>query len=208
MLTKAQERKVLKLNLKEQEEWLNQHLPNRVAAAWVDLPNMKGEWEWKGQRSLGLVHFAKEVNENQIWCYCRAVENGQKAAMRFLIEFVGIRLKPDLKPDSNNEKKGIPDRPSKFGGETDVSIQSFTTDGSDLQIALDTIDESSKAWILARVWNGCTQSCVYPTFKTGHYRADPPDLAKGFPIIVEHLQAKLYGPRGGKSLSQIVREQH
>ena len=86
MLTKAQERKVLKLNPKEQEEWLNQHLPNRVGAAWMRLTEMKGEWEWKQHPKPA------SADENQVWCIDRAAELGQKAAMRCLIEFVGIAL--------------------------------------------------------------------------------------------------------------------
>jgi hypothetical protein len=196
--------KVLKLTPDEQMSWLNEHLPNRVGAAWVDLPDMKGDWEWKWQRPLGPGHFTRNVDENQIWCYCRAVENGQKAAMRFLIEFVGIALRED----KENIEEGIPGRPTIYAAGTDVSIQSFAADGSDLQITLDTTDKSSKAWILARVWNGCTQSCVHPTFNSKHYRADPSDLAVAFKIIVEQLQAKLYDPSGGKRLSEIVMEQH
>jgi hypothetical protein len=200
----SKQRNVLKLSPDDQEAWLDQHLPNRVGAVWVDLPDMKGGWEWKGQRPLGPGHFAQNADRNQVWCICRAVENGQKAAMRFLIEFVGIALKED----KNYKEEGIPGRPTKYDDGTDVSIQCFATNGNDLQITLNTTDKSSKAWILARVWNGCTQSCVHPTFKTDHYRAEPADLAEAFTIITEHLQAKLYGPRGGKSLSQIVREQH
>lgn len=182
----------MKLNPKEQEEWLIQHLPNRVGAAWVDLPDMQGEWDWKGQRPLGPGHFTRNVDENQVWCYCRAVENGQKAAMRWLIEFVGIRL----------NEKGKPDRPRRL--DTDVSIQSFVADGSDLQVSR----TSSEAMSLARVWQGCSKSCVHSTFRTNHCSADPPELAKAFAIIVEHLQAKLYDPSGGKRLSEIVMEQH
>jgi hypothetical protein len=157
---------------------------------------MKGEWEWKRQRPLHPGDFAENADENQVWCICRAVEHGQKAAMRWLIEFVGILLNKDERPD----------RPCRHAN--DVSIQSFVTDGSDLELTLDIADLSSKAWILANVWLGCTQSCVHSTFKTNHPRADPPELAEAFTIIVEHLQAKLYGPRGGNRLSQIVRGQH
>ncbi len=181
---------VLKLDSIEQQTWLIQHLPNRVCAAWVDLPDMKGGWEWKGQRPLGPSHFAQNADKNQVWCICRAVENGQKAVTRWLIEFVGICL----------NKKGEPDRPSRL--DTDVSIQSFVADGSDLQVDL----KSPKALTLAHVWQGCSKSCVHSTFRTNHFRADPLQLAEAFSIIVEHLQAKLYGPRGGKPLSEIVRE--
>ena len=179
---------VLKLSPDERRSWLNEHLPNRVGAAWVWLPGMRGEWEWKRNRD-----FAESADGNQVWCIGRAAEHGQKAAMRWLIEFVGVCL--------NN--KGKPDRPGRH--RTDVSIQSFVDDGSDLQIILDTSDKSSKAWILANVWQGCSQSCVHSTFRTNHPRADPPQLAEALKIIVEHLQEKLYG---SECLSLIVRGKH
>jgi len=198
----SKQRNVFKLSPIEQEAWLSQDLPNRVGAAWMRLTEMKGEWEWK-------QHPKKpSVDENQVWCIDRAAELGQKTAMRCLIEFVGIALSPENK---KKNKKGIPCRPYEYDCNTDVSIQSFVADGSNLEIPLEPLDiqdQSSKAWVLAKVWKGCTQSCVHLTFKTNHYRADPPKLAVALTIIVEHLQAQLYGPRGGKSLSQIVREQH
>ncbi|MEK7684899.1 MAG: hypothetical protein AAB466_05720 [Verrucomicrobiota bacterium] len=192
----SKQRNVLKLGPDEQDSWLNQHLPNRVGAAWVCLPAIKGEWEWKRQRPLQPGDFAENADGNQVWCICRAVEHGQKAAMRWLIEFVGIY----------RNEAGKPDRPRRRPN--DVSIQSFVADGSEFQVILDTADPSSMAMILADVWMGCTQSCVHSTFRTNHPSADPPELAKAFTIIVEHLQAKLYGPRGGNRLSQIVRGQH
>lgn len=200
----SKQRKVLELQPDEQDCWLLEHLPNRVCAAWVWLHSMKGEWEWNRQRPLPPGErqrdFAENADGNQVWCIGRAAEHGQKAAMRGLIEFVGIVL----------SKTGKPQRPSGYDNDIpkEVSIQSFVTDGSDLQIPLDSNNPSPTAWILARVWKGCTQSCVHPTFKTNHDRADPPELAEAFTIIVEHLQAKLYEPRGGKRLSEIAREKY
>jgi hypothetical protein len=195
----SKQRNVLKLDPDEQLSWLNQHLPNRIGAAWVRLTEMKGEWEWKQHSDF--------VKNNQVWCIDRAAELGQKAAMRCLIEFVGIALS---KEDKKKNKKGIPCRPTEYDGDTDVSIQSFVADGSDRQIPLEPIDiqdESSRAWVLAKVWKGCTQSCGHLTFKTKHPSADPPELAVALTIIVEHLQAQLYTPSGGKRLSEIVKEQ-
>jgi hypothetical protein len=184
----SKQRAVLKLSPDEQLAWFNQHLPNRIGAAWVWLPGLKGEWEWKGDQ---CDDFDKNADANHVWCIGRAVDHGRKAAMRWLIEFVGIYLK-------NN---GTPGRPNRKDNE--VSIQSFVADESDLQIPL----ESSKALILARVWKGCTQSSLHSTFRTNHPREDPAALAEAFAIIVQQLQAKLYDPAGGKSLNEIVREQ-
>ena len=194
----SQRRNVLKLDdPDETNSWLTQHLPNRVCAAWVRLPEMKGEWRCKQERQLGPADFAN-VGPNEVWCICRAVEHGRKAAMRWLIEFVGIDF---------DDKTGKPGRPKRC--DKDVSIQSFVAKGSelDLQIALDISNPSPEACILADVWKGCTQSSVHSTFGTNHPPEDPAALAKAFSIIVEHLQAKLYGPRDGKRFSEIVREQ-
>lgn len=185
----SKQQDVLKLSPDERQSWLTEHLPNRIGSAWVWLPGLKNDWEWKTHKDFG-----QDADPNQVWCIGRAVENGQKAAMRWLIEFVGIRLK-------KKDDKDIPDRPIRAG--TDVSIQSFVDDGADLQIDLDTDNMSSRAWILAKVWQGCSKSSVHSTFKTGHYRADPPQLAAAFMIIVEHLQEKLYK---SECLSRILTE--
>ena len=188
-----QKKSVLKLGSDEQAVWLNQHLPNRVGAAWVWLPDLTGEWEWKEEEQRD---FDQNADRNHVWCIGRSVDHGRKAAMRWLIEFVCIRLNGDERPDRPGRKKN------------EVSIQSFITEGGNLEIPLDTADPSSAAWILARVWQGCTQSSMHSTFKTDHPREDPKALAEAFAIIVEHLQAKLYDLAGGKSLNQIAREQH
>jgi hypothetical protein len=182
-------KQVLELTPDERKSWLNDHLPNRVGAAWVWLPDLKGDWEWKSHRD-----FAENADRNQVWCIGRAAEHGQKTAMRWLIEFLGVCF---------DSKKREPCRPARR--RTDVSIQSFVDDGSDLQIVLDKADRSSEAWILADVWQGCSQSCVHSTIRTNHPRADPPQLAKALQIIVEHLQRKLYG---SESLSRIVRDKN
>jgi len=186
---------VLTLDVNEQDCWLNRHLPNRVGAAWPWLPGLSGEWEWKGDQ---WDDFDKNADRNHVWCIGRAVDHGRKAAMRWLIEFVGISF------DHNTKEPISP--PRRLA--TDVWIQCFVAKGSglDLQVTLDPANPSPKARILAGVWKGCTQSSMHSTFRTNHPDEDPPALAKAFPIIVEHLQAKLYEPKG-KRVREIVRVQ-
>jgi hypothetical protein len=128
--------------------------------------------------------FAQTADPNQVYCLGRAVEHGQKAAMRWLIEFVGIAL----------NRKGVPDRPSEFDPASDVSIQSFAGPGVDLQVPINVIDRKSPAWLLADVWKGCSQSSVHATFRTNHPSADSPELDVAFRLVVEHLQRTIYGP--------------
>jgi hypothetical protein len=174
-LARSKPKNVLKLSPEEQASWLNQHIPNRVCAAWVWLPELSGEWEWKGQER---ADFDKNADPNHVWCIARSVDHGRKAAMRWLIEFVGICL-----------KRGKPDRPSGRGNE--VSIQSFVADESDLRIPLD----SSEARVFARVWQGCTQSSFHSTFRTNHPREDPQALAEAFVIIANTFRPNFTIPQ-------------
>jgi hypothetical protein len=84
--------------------------------------------------------------------------------MRWLIGFVGISL------NSN----GTLNRPTIY--ENDVSIQSFVAEGSsdDLRVNLDLANESSNAWVLAKVWKACSQSSLHSTDRTNHPPDDPP----------------------------------
>jgi hypothetical protein len=185
---------VLKLEPSERVSCLDQHIPNRVCAAWVRLPGIKGKWECKQQQELGRKDFTVGVDEYEVWCICRAVEHGRKVAMRWLIEFVGI---------GGTSKKGKKlRRPKRW--DNDVSIQSFGDKGIDpsLSVRLD----SPEALFLNDVWEACSKSSVHFTYRTNHSPEDPATLAKGFSIVVEHIQAKLYEPEG-KRLIEIAKSQ-
>ena len=191
--------RILKLDSNQQQCWLNQHLPNRVCAAWVRLPDIKGEWKCQQEHQLGPADFSN-LDPNEVWCICRSVEHGRKAAIRWLIEFVGISL------NGKGELYRPLRRTDMYGNPRDVSIQSFVPQGStiDLQISLND-NRSSCGWVLADVWKGISQSTGHATDKTRHPLEDPQALAKAFLIVVDHLETKLYGSGGGKKLIEIVR---
>lgn len=115
--------------------------------------------------------------------------------MRWLIEFVGVAW---------DSKKKQPRRPHEFDEATDVSIQSFASADATLELHIDYTNQASVAWTLARVWKGCSQSCVHPTDCTGPPAAEPRQLADAFNIIVDHLQNQLYNLRTERRLSEIV----
>lgn len=187
--------KVLKLEPDEKVSCLDRDIPNRVCAAWVRLPGIKGEWKCEQQRLLGREDFAVDVDPNEVWCICRALEHGRKVAMRWLIEFVGIGGK-DEKENIRRPTRRRTHKP------TDVSIQSFGDKGidPDLSFPLD----SPKAGFLNDVWEACSKSSVHFTYRTNHTDEDPATLAKAFSIVVEHIQAKVYAPER-KRLIEIVK---
>src|SRR5258708_1253885 len=92
------------MNPSDQEQWLVQHIPHRlrVCLAYSDL-----------QEKLMPDTADQETRKKIGWhCVLTAAFEGRMAAIRWLIEFVGIR-----------DRKGKPDRPNRHS--TDVSITSI-----------------------------------------------------------------------------------
>ena len=69
------------LSATEQKGWLIQHIPHRVCAA-LALLGTQGHWKLPPEPKLSGVHG---------WCVGRSVEEGRMTAIRWLIEFVGIK---------------------------------------------------------------------------------------------------------------------
>jgi hypothetical protein len=165
-----------------QREWLRQHIPHRICAALTWL-TINGDWamppdpEWKD----------KEKDKFHIWCIGRSVDEGRKAAMRWLIEFVGIA----------KNKKEMPDKPNYKP--KDVWIEHFTPG-----ILFNLADPNAQK--LADVWQGCSQASMHSTKDTNHPFVDPPDLAEALKIAIEHLEKNLYAPNQF-ILWEIVRDQ-
>jgi hypothetical protein len=157
-----------KLDSLKQREWLRQHIPHRICAASTWL-TMKGDWvmppdpEWKDKRK----------NSFHIWCIGRSVDEGRKAALRWLIEFVGIHS--DYR---------------------DISIKDFNQGK-----LFDTAARDAKK--LEDVWLGCSKASLHPTFETMHPLTDREQLAEVLQIIVEHLEKHLYAPNGFKLLKIV-----
>ena len=73
-----------KLNRAEQDVFLLQHIPHRLCAAstWLKLPH---RWIMPKEPDLPKNHF-------HVWCTGRSVDEGRYAAMRWLTEFVGVKM--------------------------------------------------------------------------------------------------------------------
>ena len=123
-----------------------------------------------------------------VWCIGRSVDEGRKAAMRWLIEFVGVTL------DSNGH--AAPPKPHKNG----KSITIRQVGGS----MFDT--KSQDAHTLAKIWQACSQASLHPTMDTKHDPLGPDALAGALKSVIAHLETALYKPRG-RDLWKIVREQ-
>ena len=129
-----------------------------------------------------------------VWCVDRCVDEGRKAAMRWLIEFVGVR--PDTRPDQDNAP--LPTVPNPNG----KSVTIAQVGGSMFDIETNRED----AWKLARISRACAQASAHPTVDTNHASVKPHDLADALSIVIGHLETALYKPKR-LDLWNIVHEQ-
>jgi hypothetical protein len=142
---------------------------------------MRGKWAMPQPPVLSNRDF-------HVWCIGRSVDEGRKAAMRWLIEFVGVI--------ANDNGDPIAVKPHKNG--KSVMIQ---------QVGGRMFDTNSQdARKLAKIWQACTQASLHPTTDTNHHPLDPDDLATALEIVIAHLETDLYKP-SGHDLLKIVREQ-
>jgi len=171
-------------NAAEKEAWLVQHVPHRICAAlsWLPMPE-----KWAVLRPV------LPNRDFNVWCVDRTVDEGRKAAMRWLIEFIGVILKPG-KP-AEKEKAAAPT--PHLNGKS-VTIRQVGG------IMFDTTHQD--ALKLAKIWQACSQASLHPTMDTKHDPLGPTDLASALQIVLAHLETALYTPRG-RDLFKIVHEQ-
>ncbi len=145
---------------------------------WLKLSN---EWTMPADPAMSGDPF-------HIWCIGRSVDEGRMAAMRWLIEFVGIVR---TEPSSRAARK----TPHQNGFDVMITDCSGGT-------AFDHKHPDAKK--LADLWKGCSQASMHATGDTGHPDVSPHKIAEALEIVLKHLDAHLYQPNGLK-LIDIVR---
>ena len=153
-----------------QDEWLVTHIPHRIRAALAGLPL---------QVELLKTLAVAEPHKIEHRSAGNAVWEGRLAAIRWLIEFIGVKEDKDGKPAPVNPK-GV-----------DCSIRMI--EGGvpfDLQ--------SPDASVLARVWRGCSQASSHATHKSGHPPVGELQLDQAMRIIAAHLDRTIYANHARK----------
>jgi hypothetical protein len=177
-----------KLPPKTQRTLLLQDIPHRICASLTWLKTMDGDWamppdpEWKN----------KDKDKFHIYCVGRSVDEGRKAAMRWLIEFVGI---------AKDNKTKRPKKPAPLRGHEDEQVLIERLDHGKLFDI-----HCGDAIILAEVWKGCTQASMHATTNTGHPLVEPKNLAEALKIIIAYLENNLYTPNGF-TLWDVIQDQ-
>ena len=160
----------------EIEAWLWQHIPFRVTAGIAGTP-ICDEWSMEQYSSLPLgLRFV---------CLNDATFQGRIAAIRWLIEFVGLQEKAD-------QALGPQPTPSYAARVLASGRQSTDFGVGMLPGGVFLLPTHKDAKLLARTWKGCAQAIGHPTRNTGHPDLDVETLTAVMRILIAHLDATAY----------------
>lgn len=166
---------------KEQNEWLGQHIPHRIRA------------------SLAMSQVLERMLEAQMsdpekrrlktqFCLEMAAWEGRHAAIRWLIEFVGV-----TGDDSGKAVESPRRRNRKRGGKNqrphDVDIMDLPG-GDYFPLG------SKDADLLGQVWKGASQATGHATAASKHPSLARDRLSKAALIVTNHLEATVYKAAG------------
>jgi hypothetical protein len=162
----------------DQKKWLDQHIPHRLHAALADLPLQR-----EIIQALGESH-RQEIEER---CKVSATTQGRLAAIRWLIEFIGVQ-----------DRRGKPDRPRQSStNSTDISISQIQG-GKAFDLSL---PEAEK---LRQVWKGCAQAVGHPTDRTNHPPVNDKELDEALRIIRAHLESTIYATSKQRLVHSLI----
>jgi hypothetical protein len=170
------------MNQAEQNDWLTKHIPHRVRAAIarLDVQNTLLNLQ-------ALIDPDLQTIDERIWWRCStdSIWEGRLAAVRWLIEFVGIQ----------QDRNGQPKRRKKQ--KNDVGID-------DIAGGVEITPATADAKFLADVWKGCSQASSHATNAYNHPAiGDHLTLPKAMTIILDHLQLTIYRS-AGKNIKDYV----
>lgn len=155
-----------------QKEWLEQHIAHRLRASLAGSPFL---WQLINQQHASAEEGAKKYD----FCRDMAMFEGRQAAVRWLIEFVGVSA------DSKGNPKESQIRRNRKGKQFDVDIMDLP--GGEY------FDLNHKdAKLLAEVWLGCSQATSHPTFGSNHPSTARDRVVHATRIVVEHMQRTIY----------------
>lgn len=156
----------------EIDEWLRIHVPYRIRAgiAGTEL------WDDFDPRPF----FISPQDGTKWWCIQHGLHQGRLVAVRWLIEFVGIKWEKGKPAESNAVSKNPG---TDFGINRLPGGRPFSRNLPEAQLLADT-------------WKGCSQAIAHPTRGTGHPDVEAPTLTKVMRIIIPHLEATIYAHAG------------
>lgn len=154
---------------RDSNRWLTEHIPYRIRAG-VCASRLMIRY---GLESLDLQTTASGL------CYHHAIHQGRMAAIRWLIEFIGIKGKRErgqLRAVASDAARNM----RLDFGIGKLGAPYFPT-------------EHHSAIKLAEVWESCARAVGHPTEGTVHDVEDE-TLASAMELILDHLERTIYAP--------------
>ncbi|HEY0863894.1 MAG TPA: hypothetical protein VGD97_07315 [Lacunisphaera sp.] len=162
---------------KEQTEWLGQHIPHRVRACLAGSPDL---WRLLNQQAANPEEGSKKYE----FCRDMAMYEGRHAAVRWLIEFVGVSSWPDGRPRESAARRN-----KGQGKQFDVDIMHLPG-GRYFDLA------HKDAKLLAEVWLASTQATSHPTFESKHPSLAGGRIVTAAKVVMDHMARTVYATAG------------
>lgn len=164
----------------ECETWLLEHIPYRVVGG-IALTPIAEEWDLAKTGLSGSGGF-------RFVCMNYATLQGQRAATRWLIEYIGIQRADGGRP--------LPSHAAQERRVTDCGIW-LLPNGRNM------LDSHPDAQFLADTWKGCTQAILHPTVASNHPEVKMAEITRALRAVIDYLQKSIYQ---GSDLKTVVRE--
>src|ERR1035441_3083843 len=144
----------------KEREWRTEHLMHRIRAA-LDTTSLLDE--------TLTTHDSASYNRKLSLDLCaeQARHEGHIAALRWLIDFVGINAAEDLQPKRPPTWRSTSEDLSRFGQHQLIPIP------------------SDDATFLAKMWKACSQATGHPTSGTNHESLEEPNRRRAMEIRSE-----------------------
>jgi hypothetical protein len=170
----------------QQARWLKEHIPHRIRAAAARLP-----------MENSLLQVTATIDPHPLtaqgrifWRFATdSIWQGRLVAMRWLIEFIGVRENSQGQPAKCQHNPRFPH---------DVFID-------DLAGGALFCPNAPEAQLLARVWGGCSQASSHATSDAHkHHPIDEKTLAEALTVIMDYLEAGIYATAGQKIRDYVL----
>lgn len=163
-----------------QRRWLETEIPHRVRVLYASTAELNQMFKERFGRcpSDAFPAFEDELAWIKRRCETDAIWEGRLCALRYLIEFVGIKW-------SNRSSKPVR---AETQNEDDCRIDQIAH-GQLVPI------DSPDARLLAETWRGCTKASSHPTAADDFNVGKDQERMKAVAIIVAHLGKTIYQGR-------------
>lgn len=169
-----------------QADWLDQHIPHRLRAALA-------QSNFLSALLAAQIKDEKKRAEKEAYCLEMAAWEGRHAAVRWLIEFVGVTGDDSGAPTESGRRKG---RVKQTKGKGLASKFAHDVDIEDLPGGKYFDLADPRAAVLGAVWKGCSQATAHATAGSGHPSIARDRLSEATQIVIQHLGATAYAKAG------------